>query len=64
VDDSFRSRWPRLAALRDEAEADVLASLAFPAAHWRQIWRTNPLEPRRAMARSVSSSRHVGHPLE
>jgi transposase-like protein len=44
VADSFRARWPRLAALMDEAEADVLAYLAFPTAHWRQIWSTNPLE--------------------
>ena len=28
----------------DEAETNVLAYLGFPAAHWRQIWSTNPLE--------------------
>jgi transposase-like protein len=44
VADGFRSRFPRLADLMDEAEADVLAYLAFPSAHWRQIWSTNPLE--------------------
>lgn len=44
VADGFRTRWPRLAALMDEAEGDVLAYLAFPAAHWRQVWSTNPLE--------------------
>lgn len=44
VADGFRDRWPRLATLLDDAEADVLAYLAFPAAHWRQIWSTNPLE--------------------
>jgi transposase-like protein len=44
VADGFRARWPRLAALLDEAEGDVLAYLAFPAAHWRQLWSTNPLE--------------------
>ena len=44
VADSFRPRFPRLADLMDAAEADVLAYLAFPAAHWRQIWSTNPLE--------------------
>jgi putative transposase len=44
VADGFRPRFPRLAALLDQAEADVLASLAFPPAHWRQIWSTNPLE--------------------
>lgn len=44
VADSFRPRWPRLATLLDEAEADVLAYLAFPPEHWRQIWSNNPLE--------------------
>jgi transposase-like protein len=44
VADGFRARWPRLAALMDDAEGDVLAYLAFPSAHWRQIWSTNPLE--------------------
>lgn len=44
VAEGFRSRFPRLADLLDAAEADVLAYLAFPAAHWRQIWSTNPLE--------------------
>jgi transposase-like protein len=44
VADGFRARWPRLAALMDKAEADVLAYLAFPREHWRQVWSTNPLE--------------------
>ncbi len=44
VADGFRDRFPRLALLMDEAEADVLAYLAFPPAHWRQLWSTNPLE--------------------
>jgi putative transposase len=40
----FRERFPRLAALMEAAETDVLAYLAFPREHWRQIWSTNPLE--------------------
>jgi putative transposase len=44
VADGFRMRFPRLADLMDAAEEDVLAYLAFPADHWRQIWSTNPLE--------------------
>ena len=44
VADSFRGRFPRVAQLMDEAEEDVLAYLAFPHEHWRQIWSTNPLE--------------------
>ena len=44
IADNFRARFPRLALLLDEAEADVLAYLAFPPEHWRQSWSTNPLE--------------------
>ena len=44
VAESFRGRFPRVAALMDGAEVDVLAYLAFPQEHWRQIWSTNPLE--------------------
>jgi putative transposase len=44
VADGFRDRFPRLADLLDDAEADVLAYLTFPAEHWRQIWSNNPLE--------------------
>jgi putative transposase len=44
VADGFRSRYPRLAALLDDAESDVLAYLDFPHSHWRQIWSNNPLE--------------------
>jgi putative transposase len=44
VSDSFRSRFPKLSGLLDEAEEDVLAYLAFPAEHWKQIWSNNPLE--------------------
>jgi transposase-like protein len=44
VADGFRTRFPRLADLMDAAEDDVLAYLAFPSEHWRQIWSNNPLE--------------------
>jgi putative transposase len=44
VADRFRKGFPRVAELMDEAEADVLAYLAFPHEHWRQIWSNNPLE--------------------
>jgi putative transposase len=37
VADGFRPPFPRLAELMDAAEADVLADLAFPAEHGRQI---------------------------
>ena len=44
VADGFRQRFPKLARLLDEAEDDVLAYLAFPRDHWRQLWSNNPLE--------------------
>ena len=44
VADGLRARFPRAASLLDEAEEDVLAYLAFPREHWRQIWSNNPLE--------------------
>jgi putative transposase len=44
VADGFRPRFPRLAELLDAVEADVLAYLAFPPEHWRQLWSTHPLE--------------------
>ena len=31
----------------DEAKAEVLAFTAFPKAHWRTIWSTNPLSVNR-----------------
>lgn len=44
IADGFRSRFPKLAHFLDQAETDVLAYLAFPREHWRQIWSNNPLE--------------------
>ena len=44
VADNLRPRFPKLADLLDEAEPEVLAYLAFPQPHWRQIWSNNPLE--------------------
>jgi putative transposase len=44
VSDGFRSRFPRLSELMDEAEEDVLAYATFPSEHWQKIWSNNPLE--------------------
>ena len=35
---------PKVEAMMLEAKEDLLAFTAFPHAHWRQIWSTNPLE--------------------
>ncbi len=44
VADQLRPRVPKLAGLMDEAEADVLAFMAFPKEHRAKIHSTNPLE--------------------
>jgi putative transposase len=44
VADQLRGKFPKLAAMMDEAEPDVLAFKSFPKAHWAQIASTNPLE--------------------
>ena len=44
VADQMRSRWPKLAALMDEAEPDLLAYMTFPAQHRAKLHSTNPLE--------------------
>jgi putative transposase len=44
VADQLRPRVPKLAAIMDEAEADVLAYMSFPAAHRAKLHSTNPIE--------------------
>jgi putative transposase len=44
VADQLRSKLPKLAAMLDKSEADVLAFMSFPKAHHKQIHSTNPLE--------------------
>ena len=44
VADQLREKFPKLAALMDDAETDVLAFMNFPKAHRTQIYSTNPLE--------------------
>jgi putative transposase len=44
VADQLRARVPRLAALMDDAETDVLAFTTFPKEHRAKIHSTNPLE--------------------
>ena len=44
VADQLRPTIPKLAALMDEAETDVLAYMAFPAAHRSKLHSVNPLE--------------------
>lgn len=44
VRETFAERFAKAALLMDAAKDEVLAFNAFPRAHWRQIWSTNPLE--------------------
>jgi len=44
VADQLRPKLPKLAALMDEAEQDVLAYMTFPAAHRAKLHSTNPIE--------------------
>jgi transposase-like protein len=44
VVESLAERFEKAAGLLVSAKEEVLAFSAFPRAHWRQIWSTNPLE--------------------
>jgi putative transposase len=44
VTDQLREKFPKLAAMMDTAEQDVLAFMSFPRAHRTHIHSTNPLE--------------------
>ena len=44
VADKLAAGFPAVAAMLREAREDVTAFAAFPLAHWRKIWSTNPLE--------------------
>src|SRR5215212_9763536 len=44
VADQLRPRWPKLAALMDDSEHDVLAYMTFSAQHRTKLHSTNPLE--------------------
>ena len=44
VADQLREKFPKLAAMMDGSESDVLAFMDFPKAHRKQIASTNPIE--------------------
>jgi putative transposase len=37
-------QFPTVSAMLTDAREDLLAFAAFPIAHWRKLWSTNPLE--------------------
>ncbi len=40
----LEAKFPDVAAMLADAAEDLLAFTAFPQAHWRKVWSTNPLE--------------------
>ncbi|BCJ86733.1 hypothetical protein skT53_17180 [Effusibacillus dendaii] len=44
VVEQLKNRFPKAMEILQRAEEDVLAYIAFPKEHWRQICSTNPLE--------------------
>ncbi len=40
----LHAKFPDVAAMLADAAEDLLAFTAFPQAHWRKVWSTNPLE--------------------
>ncbi len=40
----LEDRFPDIATMVSDAAEDLLAFTAFPQAHWRKVWSTNPLE--------------------
>jgi len=44
VVENLRQQFPRAARMLQDAEDDILAYMAFPTEHWRQLHSTNPLE--------------------
>jgi len=56
VADQLRPKVPKLAALMDEAEADVLAFMTFPKDHRAKIHSINPLERLKARSSGAPTS--------
>jgi putative transposase len=59
VVDQLRSKLPKLAAAMDEAEADVLAYMDFPAAHRTKLHSTNSLERLNGEVKRRRRRRHL-----
>ncbi len=62
VADQVRTKLPKLAALLDEAEADVLAYMTFPKEHRAKIHSTDEIDKRNCCLTS-GSSRMAWHRL-
>ena len=60
VADQARPRVPKLAALMDEAEADVLAYMGFPAQHRAKIHSTDALDKPRVVGGALPRRPYAG----
>ena len=40
----LQPKFPAVASMLADAREDLTAFTAFPVAHWRKLWSTNPLE--------------------
>ena len=62
VADQLRPKVPKLAALMDDAETDVLAFISFPKDHRLKIHSTNPLERLNSLPRRRPGARSSAAP--
>ena len=60
VANQARPRVPKLAALMDDAEADVLAYMSFPAQHRAKIHSTDALDKPRVAVSALSRRPYAG----
>lgn len=61
VADQIRPKVPKLASIRDDAEADVLFCMTFPKEHRAKLHATNPIERLNGeiRQRAVQRARHM-----
>lgn len=57
--DQIRPKVPKLAAMMDEAEHDVLAYVSYPKEHWTKL--TAQIRSNGSMARDQAAHRGRGH---
>jgi transposase-like protein len=57
-------QFPKVEVMLREAAPELLAFTAFPVAHWKKVWSTNPLERvnKSAWNGRLRSASLVGHP--
>src|SRR3712207_2328875 len=58
---TLAERFPKVVALVEEAEGDLLSFYDCPREHWRQIYSTNPLERDRKSTRLNSSHANISY---